>query len=128
VTIRYVITPYDPILWSDEELLEKYGEPVSDFKINLKAFLIEARKVWHITNTLTLMVDDEISLYFGFIDDQTMSIEIEQAKKFSEFIFWYRSYVPQNYELYLFREGNWQTLKLTKDTTPQDISAWTGRP
>jgi len=128
MAIRYIITPYDPKLWMIESI-EKFGEPVSDLSIHRKSFLYQARKVWwYITDSLTLIVDDEPSLYCSFIQQQLLYIEIVNGKKFSEFIHWYRSYVPDNYELYLFREGDWDSLKLTKDMTAQDVSAWTGLP
>jgi hypothetical protein len=69
-----------------------------------------------------------VSLFFSLIVHNILTIEIVTGVGFSKFVRQYRQIVPDTYNLFLFREGDDQSIIILPQTTVQEISSWTGLP
>jgi hypothetical protein len=120
----YVVTPYPPELWTEENVA-KYGEPNSSLQVNENELSKISKPNWKF-DMECLLVDGELSFMFSVFDKHVLRIELFQGYGLSQFIYHYRAIVPKEYDLYLFREGDNTYLKLTLQTTVDEIAKWTG--
>ena len=127
---RYYITPYDPALWKDENA----QGATSDLIIKFMDFSQKAKSKWASFQSYppfswTIFSGEKSEVMGSFRGEGQQILALSQpfeAKYFAEFIVWYRQYTPSNYELFLFAEGSWDSLKLTSETTEADIIQFTG--
>jgi hypothetical protein len=128
MTVRFYITPYDPATWKDKES----QHPSSSLMINLQEFIQAAsQNKWknvskYFPSSWSILIRDnhEIAGSFGGEKNQILSVELGDG--LNEFVLWYRGYIPSEFDLYLFREGSWESLKLTQETTLQNIAEFVG--
>jgi hypothetical protein len=120
----YVVTPYPPEMWSEENV-DKYGEPTSSLEVKESELSKVSKPNWRFDRSC-LYVDGELSFMFSIFDKHVLRIELFMGHDLSQFIYQYRAIVPKEYDLYLFKEGYNTYLKLTLQTTVDEITNWTG--
>lgn len=127
---RYHITPYDPQAWrSDDDTIPK---PTSALHIFFTDFMRQARLVWpdmgvHPPMGWVIYYNQESGVSGSFSGDLFQILTIEGIDRgFAEFVIWYRTYIPSQYPLFLFEEGDWDRLELTSKITEADIIAFLG--
>jgi hypothetical protein len=129
MTTRFYITPYDPAGWRDPDA-DSATRPQSDLYIWVSDFTRQLRRTWHRVNSPPFGFEIEYSkeqgVSGGFMSEGNQILALEVGESFNEFVLWYRGYVPSEYPLYLFPEGDWDSLRLTSETTLEDIAAFTG--
>jgi hypothetical protein len=52
---------------------------------------------------------------------------ISMDAPFEDLILWHRSVISSRYQLYLFREGAWDYLELTTETSIEDLENFLGK-
>lgn len=126
----YLITPYDPIHWKDEQ------SPglTSDLVIHFGDFSKKAKLKWESYQRFPLFewaipFDGKSDVSGSFLGEGIQILSLSQpyeATQFGQFIVWYRSYVPLDYPLFFFAEGSWDALELTETTTSDQIIQFAG--
>jgi hypothetical protein len=129
MTVRYYITPYDPATWRDPDA-DPATRGQSDLYIQTNAFDRQLRQRWREVEasrgSWQFVYPDGQGAGGSFTDEGNQIAAIEAGRGFNEFVLWYRSYVPSTYDLFLFREGYWDSLRLTSATALDDIAGFTG--
>ncbi|HVU14996.1 MAG TPA: hypothetical protein VHD90_27170 [Phototrophicaceae bacterium] len=132
MTVRYYITPYDPEGWRDPDA-DDSTRPHSDLRVNVNDFDKQLRQRWHEAEasrgSWQFNYPDGQGIGGSLIDDNEGDHQIaaiEVGRGFNEFVLWYRSFIPPEYPLFLFLEGQWNSLQLTSRTPLEEIAAFTG--
>lgn len=126
---RYHITPYDPQAWqSDDDTIPK---PTSDLHIFFSDFMRQARLVWpdmgvHPPMGWVIYYNQESGVSGSFSGNLFQILSLSMGGGFAEFVVWYRTYIPSQYPLFLFEEGDWDRLELTSKITEADIISFLG--
>ncbi len=127
---RYHITPYDPKAWHPD--FEDDPKPSSDLHIFFSDFMRQARLVWpdmgvHPPRGWVIYYNQEAGVSGSFSGDLFQILTIEGVDRgFAEFVVWYRTYIPSQYPLFLFEEGDWDRLELTSKIAEADIISFLG--
>ncbi len=133
MTVRYYIVPYDPAGWRDPDA-DDTTRPHSDLRVNINDFDKQLRQRWNEAETFPyrswqFVYPDGQGILGSFINDTDGNYQIaaiEVGRGFNEFVLWYRSFIPPEYLLFLFLEGQWNSLQLTSRTPLEEIAAFTG--
>jgi hypothetical protein len=128
MTTRWYVTPYDPALWRDEETT--VPRPSSDLTISFSHFLDTVWYQWPelqaaFPHSWQLPINGLPGLSGSFFGKGNQILAIEPDVGFVEFLLWYRAFVPSKYDLFLFSEGDWDSLLLTPSSTADEIDAFT---
>jgi hypothetical protein len=125
---RYYITPYNPILWIDENS----SGVESTLAINFSDFSQAAQAEWSTYKSYprfswSISFEGGVEVYGGFrgAGNQILALEGWDIR-FNRFVVWYRSYISSEYQLFLFAEESWNALELTNETTDTDVGQFTG--
>ncbi|GIK66974.1 MAG: hypothetical protein BroJett018_47680 [Chloroflexota bacterium] len=136
MTVRFHVTPYNPMLWMDENNVP--SEPPSDLHIKFSEFrerLTEfgemIREVnWdiktHSDAGWEVTADSNWGVSGSFGGHLNQILTMEAGLGLNEFVAWYRSFVPSEHALYLFQEGEWESLELREGITVEEIANFTG--
>ncbi|MBI1258798.1 MAG: hypothetical protein GC204_15115 [Chloroflexi bacterium] len=99
-------------------------------RIKTNDFDKQLRQTWHEADAARgswqFVYPDGQGISGSIIGEDKQIAAIEVGLGFNEFVLWYRSYVPPEYPLFLFYEGQWDSLELSSSTTLEDIANFTG--
>jgi len=122
MSIQFFITPYKPTEWETS---------ISDLKIDLPEFKQKFMEKWpnaELKSTpkggLLWSVPEERSAgFFGSIQTnlQIVSFGPGNWTTITDFIIWYREFVSSRHKLFLFNSSSWDSLKLTRRITKENI-------
>ncbi len=122
-TIHY-ITPYPPDSWENPD---EAGE-TSDLRIFFSDFIAKLKEEFQVVVSppfsWVLGIGDEFEVSGSLIGEDMQILGLELGTKFADFVIWYRSYIPDRYGLYLFREGEWTSLKITSETSIEEVEKY----
>jgi hypothetical protein len=136
VSTAFYITPFDPKAWENPN--DTNPKPTSDLHIEPAVYREKLKERWNeivfFTSSpfpLEWELPPESNQYSGLSgqleNHQIVSFGTGPKKSFLDFILWHRSFVPEQYQLFLFHSSAWfDSLILTMKTTEQDIINFTG--
>ena len=128
MSIRFIITPYDPKNWETT---------MSDLQINIEDFkstLVDNWKESEVEVTpkggLLWSIPDGSSVGFrGEIQSnrQVATFAPGNWTTYREFILWYRKQIPERYVLHLFNSSSMDSLIISAQTNIGDIEQFVSR-
>lgn len=124
----HFITPYDPIHWRDEDS----PGVESDLVIKFRDFSRAARSAWLTYRDFpvfewVITFEDDVFISGSFSGKSNQILALTgRVKHLNRFVAWYRTYIPSEYELFFFVEGDWDSLQLTEGITEEDVARFTG--
>ena len=138
MSTTFFIAPFDPKAWEDPA--DTSPKPTSSLRINVQSYRKGLANRWEgitfstSTQTGCLLLwwlPCESNEYGGLegclqSNAQIVGFGTGPKKSFMDFILWHRSFVLDEYELFLFNSSSWDSLKLTRNTTEQNIVDFTG--
>lgn len=134
MSTTFFILPFDPKAWEDPN--DTSPKPTSDLRISREDYRQALINRWEgITlpsySDLSWELPPESREYgglHGYLQEnqQIVSFGTGPKQSFIDFILFHRSFVPEDYELFLCNSSSWDRLLLTKATTVQDIIDFTG--
>jgi hypothetical protein len=126
---RFYITPYDPASWRDPDADES-TRGQSDLYVKTNDFDKQIRQRWPEAvasrGSWQFVYPDGQGILGSFTGGDNQIVALEVGRGFNEFVHWYRSYIPSKYPLFLFPEGEWESLELNFSTTLGDIANFAG--
>jgi hypothetical protein len=142
VSVSWFILPYDPKAWEDPDDLSP--KPTTNLRIDPKLYETALRERWpkaeihgpaqgsRMVLTWRLPVPPEMEGNFSGLrgdlhdDCQVISFGRGPNENFFGFIMFHRSFVPQDFHLFLLNSSYFDRLELKQDTTEEDIIQFTG--
>ena len=138
MSTSFFITAVDPRAWEDPD--DTSPKPTSDLRIDVQLYREGLACRWegitflnsdasHMKLSWELPLEEkECGGLQGDLheDQQSVSFGTGPKKSFIDFVLWHRSFVPEKYPLFLSNSSSWDSLKLTRNTTEQDIVDFTG--
>jgi hypothetical protein len=138
MSTSFFITPVDPKAWEDPN--DTSPKPTSDLWIDVQTYREGLARRWEgiifrNSDASRMKLSWELPLeekWYGGLqgdlheDQQSISFGTGPKKSFIDFILWHRSFVLDKYLLFLSNSSSWDSLKLMRDTTEQNIVEFTG--
>lgn len=125
MSTTWYVTPFDPAAWKEDATPEQQLLRASDLVINTINFDLSAL-IWYqkFKSEHPEFAANYPSSYVGSrTGDERNILAIQREYGIEHYIYWYRSYIPARYPLYLFTyEDDWDNaLVMTKRTTVDDL-------
>jgi hypothetical protein len=137
VMSKFFLTVNHPDNWPD-----RWSENLSDFKVNPDSLVLDLKRNWpefevvisSNENEASKLVyweqmdNDENSYFEGNLlsDYQTIVLSSGPRRLFVEFVIWWRRYVPDKYEIWLYEEDRDEVLSIVPTITETDIVSYSG--
>lgn len=120
----FFITPYDPsvVTSTDKSVRMDLELDASEFLAGFQREWTQARLTFVERNGFGVRLEtgEERGLEIEVYDNQIVGFKPFSAK----FILWYRSYIPENYQLFLSGSSSTQSLELDRKTSVDDIEGF----
>ena len=127
--VRFYITPYNPVFWREEN--SQVSEPESDLHIKFTEFIDSLRQVWEKVEVsppfdwyILVNGTSDVTGSLMAVNEKRQILALEGGQELAKVVVWYRSFVPPRYPLYLFLEGEWESLELTLGISTEEVSKY----
>jgi hypothetical protein len=125
--LPYFLIPYEPSQWQTA-----HSDLVIEPQLYQKAMQKQWPQVRVLNNVRIYLLWWEIHKgdyqFTGGLQSskQIVSLTPSSGKCLNNFVLWHRQFVGRQTALFLTWEGTWDSLEIKADTTPAEISAFTG--